>query len=100
MRPRKTSVSLLSLLSRGSDETKKTWVSLLSLGTGVSAQTKQTRRSLQKDGEWWRFICPLCVEWVYERKMKDVVQSVQVVPSVPLNLELLVHPETQWRRKT
>lgn len=47
IRPRHTSVSLLSLLSWGPDETDKTWVSLFSLGTGVSTQTGQTRRSLQ-----------------------------------------------------
>lgn len=77
MRPRQTSVSLLSLLSRGSNETNKTWVSLLSLGTGVSTQTRQTRRSLQKDKKMkvvrrWKtfiyFICSLCqsVEWEYK----------------------------------
>lgn len=49
MRPGQTPVSLLSLLSWGSNETDKTWVSLLSLGTRVSTQTRQTRRSLKEE---------------------------------------------------
>lgn len=47
--PRHASVALLTLLSRGSNQTDETWVSFLSFAAGISAQTRQTGRSLEEE---------------------------------------------------
>lgn len=93
VRPGQTSVPFLSLLSWGSNKTDKTRVSLLSLGSGVSTQTGQTRGSLQKKKKMRRRTEEEPRETMREKVL--VVPEVQEVLSVLLDLEILVHPETQ-----
>lgn len=49
MGPRHASVTLLTLLSRGSNQTDKTGVSFLPFAARISTQTRQTGRSLQME---------------------------------------------------